>query len=80
MIDISFIFSIYHIKPISPPQYSRLKFCLTLLLYAKIKSILWNILFCINALYLLQNVPKFVRIYMSPQSIFTKTVIHELQK
>ena len=29
---------------------------------------------------LLQNVRKFVRIYLSQQSVFTKTVIHELQK
>ena len=29
---------------------------------------------------LLQNVRKFVRVYLSQQSVFTKTVIHELQK
>ncbi len=29
---------------------------------------------------LLQNVRKFVRIFLSPQSVFTKTAIHELQK
>jgi imidazolonepropionase-like amidohydrolase len=29
---------------------------------------------------LLQNVRKFVRIFLSPQSIFTKTTIHGLQK
>lgn len=29
---------------------------------------------------LLQNVHKFVRIFLPPQSVFTKTTIHELQK